>query len=72
MKKESGNPKISVIISTYNAEAWLEKVLWGFNWQTYRDFEVVIADDGSGPATRQLIERIEPDVFYPIKHVWQL
>lgn len=71
VKKESGNPKISVIISTYNAEAWLEKVLWGFNWQTYRDFEVVIADDGSGPATRQLIERMEPEVFYPIKHVWQ-
>ncbi len=68
---DSEQPCISVIISTYNAEAWLEKVLWGFNCQTYRDFEVVIADDGSGPATRQLIERMESEVFYPIRHVWQ-
>lgn len=71
MEKDSGHPKISVIISTYNAEAWLEKVLWGFNCQTYRDFEVVIADDGSGPATRELLQRMQPLVFYPIKHVWQ-
>lgn len=71
MKKDSEQPKISVIVSTYNAEAWLEKVLWGFNCQTYRDFEVVIADDGSGPATRQLIERMRAEVFYPIEHVWQ-
>ncbi len=71
MKTDSAHPKISVIISTYNAEAWLEKVLWGFNCQTYRDFEVVIADDGSGPATRDLIDRMQEEVFYPIKHVWQ-
>ncbi len=38
-------PKISVIISTYNAEAWLEKVLWGYAQQTFKAFEVVIADD---------------------------
>ena len=71
MKKDSEQPRISVIISTYNSEAWLEKVLWGFNCQTYRDFEVVIADDGSGPKTRQLIERMRSEVFYPIQHVWQ-
>ena len=71
VKEDSEQPKISVIISTYNAEAWLEKVLWGFNCQTYRDFEVVIADDGSGPATRELIERMQSEVFFPIQHVWQ-
>ncbi|MDC6352539.1 glycosyltransferase family 2 protein [Zeaxanthinibacter sp. PT1] len=62
---------ISVIISTYNAEEWLEKVLWGFNCQTFRNFEVVIADDGSGPKTRELLERMKKEVFYPIIHVWQ-
>jgi glycosyltransferase involved in cell wall biosynthesis len=46
---------LSVIMSTYNAVAWLEKVLWGFAAQTYRDFELVIADDGSGPETRDLL-----------------
>ncbi|WP_372974213.1 glycosyltransferase family 2 protein [Muriicola sp.] len=64
-------PKISIVVSTYNSEAWLEKVLWGFQYQTFKDFEVVIADDGSGPATRKLLEEMEKEVSYPIIHVWQ-
>lgn len=63
--------KVSVIVSTYNSEKWLEKVLWGFNCQLFRDFEVVIADDGSGPATKDLIDRMREEVFYDIVHVWQ-
>ena len=39
--------KASVIFSTYNSTAWLEKVLWGFSKQTTKDFEILIADDGS-------------------------
>ena len=64
-------PKISIVISTYNSEAWLEKVLWGFEVQTFGEFEVVIADDGSGPATRKLLEEMQSRVTYPIIHVWQ-
>lgn len=64
-------PKISVIISTYNSEAWLRKVLWGFNCQNFKNFEVVIADDGSGPKTKELIDRMQEEVFYTIVHVWQ-
>ena len=62
---------ISVVLSTYNAVAWLEKVLWGFNAQTFRNFELVVADDGSGPETAALIEKMRSYVFYPIQHVWQ-
>lgn len=61
---------ISVIVSTYNSPEWLKKVLWGFNTQTYREFEVVIADDGSRQETRDMIEEISREVFYPIIHVW--
>ena len=64
-------PKISVVVSTYNSEAWLEKVLWGFNCQTFRDFEVIIADDGSGPDTRELLAQMTSEVFYSLIHVWQ-
>ena len=63
--------KISVIVSTYNAEEWLKKVLWGFNQQTFKNFEVVIADDGSKPATKELLNQMSKEVFYPIVHVWQ-
>lgn len=71
MGSDSEQPKISIIVSTYNSEDWLKKVLWGFNCQTFTNFEVVVADDGSGPATRQLLEQIKGEVFFKLKHVWQ-
>ena len=63
--------KASVIMSTYNAEEWLEKVIWGFSVQTEFDFEIIIADDGSTSKTKELIERLRPQVSMPIIHVWQ-
>ena len=63
--------RISVIFSTYEQPKWLEKVLWGFEAQTFRDFEVLIADDGSGPATREVIDRVRREVTYSIVHVFQ-
>lgn len=63
-------PDISLIISTYNAPEWLEKVLIGYNCQTFRDFEVIIADDGSGNETFDIIDKIKSKVSFPIHHVW--
>ena len=60
----------SIIISTYNSPDWLRKVLYGYNNQTYRHFEVVVADDGSDETTRQLLEAMKEEVFFPIVHVW--
>jgi len=60
----------SIIISTYNSPEWLAKVLYGYNNQTYRFFEIVIADDGSKQETLDLIETIKKEVFYPIVHTW--
>jgi glycosyltransferase involved in cell wall biosynthesis len=62
--------KVSVIISTYNSPAWLEKVLWGYECQTHKDFEVIIADDGSADPTLQLIERFKRESPLTIIHVW--
>lgn len=63
--------KLSVIISTYNSPEWLEKVLWGYSVQSHSDFEIIIADDGSAEATRQLIDRMRLETSLPITHVWQ-
>jgi glycosyltransferase involved in cell wall biosynthesis len=60
----------SVIISTYNSPNWLAKVLYGYNNQTYRQFEIIIADDGSNQETFDLIKNISAEVFYDIIHVW--
>ena len=35
---------ISIIISTYNSPDWLANVLYGYNTQTYRNFEVINPD----------------------------
>jgi glycosyltransferase involved in cell wall biosynthesis len=62
--------KTSVIISTYNQPEWLEKVLWSYEFQSFKNFEVIIADDGSTDETKQLIEHLRKEVSYPIQHVW--
>lgn len=61
----------SVIITTYNNPDWLEKVLWGFSCQTNSNFDVVIADDGSGNTTRDLIDDMRAKVPFAIQHLWQ-
>lgn len=63
--------KVSVIFTTYNSPDWLQKVLWGFFEQTYKDFEIVIADDGSRDETRELIDSMRAESPMPIKHIWQ-
>lgn len=62
--------KVSVIISTYNKEEWLKKVLTGFSVQTEQDFEIVIADDGSTPRTKELLNQFVGEFRHPIVHVW--
>lgn len=62
--------KATVIISTYNAEEWLEKVLVGYSVQTTKNFDVIIADDGSREATKQLIDRYKQDYPVKITHLW--
>ncbi|MEZ4853424.1 glycosyltransferase family 2 protein [Flavobacterium sp.] len=63
--------KVSIIITTYNQEEWLKKVLTGYSVQTEQDFEIVIADDGSTDATKKIIESFQNLFKNPIIHVWQ-
>ena len=62
--------RFSVVISTYNKPHFLERVLRGYSVQTRRDFQVVVADDGSGPETAALIERMRAETNLDILHVW--
>jgi len=61
--------KLSVIIPTYNRKEILKTTLLSLNDQTFKDFEVVIADDGSSDGTEQMAKNFKAS--YPIKHVWQ-
>ena len=68
MKKIEKPEKISVIISTFNHPAWLEKTLWGYCCQSRPADEIIIADDGSHDETRLMIESFSDKLL--IKHVW--
>jgi len=59
-----------VIISTYNSPLWLEKVLWGYEHQSDKAFEIIIADDGSSSQTLQLIEAFKKRKKLHISHIW--
>jgi glycosyltransferase involved in cell wall biosynthesis len=62
--------KLSIIISTYNSEEWLHKVLLGYTIQTENDFEIIVADDGSTNKTIAVIESFASKFKHPIIHVW--
>jgi glycosyltransferase involved in cell wall biosynthesis len=63
--------RVSVIVSTYNAPEWLSCCLWGYAAQTHRDFELIVADDGSSFETALVIQRLKRETHLPIRHVWQ-
>jgi glycosyltransferase involved in cell wall biosynthesis len=56
-------PKISVVIPCYNAHRFLGQTLAGLSTQTYRDFELIIVDDGStDPDTVAFLDSIDSEV----------
>jgi glycosyltransferase involved in cell wall biosynthesis len=64
-----GAALISVIVTTYDREDALDAALRALSRQTDRNFEIVIADDGSGPETQALIENWRTRLAVPLKHV---
>lgn len=62
--------KLSLIIATYNQRDALEKVLAGVALQSLQPDEILIADDGSGESTRELVESWRGRVSVPVRHLW--
>jgi glycosyltransferase involved in cell wall biosynthesis len=63
--------QISLIISTYEKPGALDQVLRGVQRQTEMPGEILVADDGSGTATRELIAQWQQKLPAPVRHVWQ-
>lgn len=61
---------ISVIVTTFNREDALDTVLRSLAAQRDGDFEVIVADDGSGPATAKLIDTWKAKIGHRLEHVW--
>jgi glycosyltransferase involved in cell wall biosynthesis len=65
------NPRASVIISTYNQPEWLQLVLYSYDVQTTKNFEIIIADDGSDERTKAVIERFSSETDINVIRIWQ-
>ena len=63
--------KASVILSFYNKIDYLKLVLAGFERQTFKNFEIIIADDGSNQDVVNQIEELTASCSYSVTHLWQ-
>ena len=64
-------PLASVIIAFYNRPDVLDLTLAGLNRQSEKNFEIIIADDGSGDKVADYILRLSKRSEIPMKHLWQ-
>jgi glycosyltransferase involved in cell wall biosynthesis len=51
-------PRISCLLPVYNGEEFLEEAIGSILGQTFRDFELVVVDDGSRDTTPAILERL--------------
>ena len=55
-------PKVSVIIPAYNSETYIAETLGSALAQTYKNYEVIVVDDGSRDETLRVARSFEPQV----------
>jgi glycosyltransferase involved in cell wall biosynthesis len=64
------SPSLSLVIAVYERAEVLELVLASLLDQTHRSFEVIIADDGSGPGVARVVAAWQARLRQPLRHVW--
>lgn len=63
--------KATVVAAFYNRLDYLKLVLAGFERQTEKNFELIIADDGSNEAVVNEVKKTISQYSFPINHIWQ-
>ena len=63
--------QVSLIVTTYNWPEALGLTLASVARQSVPPQEVIVADDGSGPATAAVVADWQRRAPFPIQHVWQ-
>lgn len=60
--------KVTIIITVYNEEKYIEKCLNSLKKQTFNNWEIIIVDDGSKDNTKNLIKKLK---FKNLKYLYQ-
>ena len=60
-----------LVVTTYQRPDALGSVLDAVATQSRPPDELIVADDGSGPATAEVIARHSAQAAYPVRHEWQ-
>lgn len=55
MKNDTNQPKVSIMLCVYNAQAFISESINSIFQQSFQDYEVVIVDDGSNDETMNII-----------------
>jgi len=53
------NPRVTVVTTVYNGEAYAERAIPTILGQTFEDFEFILIDDGSEDRTLELLREVE-------------
>jgi len=64
-------PRATVIAAFYNKIDYLRLVLAGFERQSEKDFELIVADDGSKQEIVKELESLSKKISFPLIHIWQ-
>jgi glycosyltransferase involved in cell wall biosynthesis len=64
-------PNATVIAAFYNKIDYLRLVLAGFERQSEKDFEFIVADDGSKQEIVKELEFLSKGISFPLIHIWQ-
>ena len=60
-----------LVVTTHERPDALERVLAAVAAQTRPPDELVVADDGSGPGTAEVVARYSATARHPVRHAWQ-
>ena len=70
-KQSHASPRISVVAALYNKPRELLLCLEGYRLQSFQDFELILADDGSMPEVDEICRNFAREVSFPITYLWQ-
>ena len=63
-------PQLSLVVAVYNKPENLRFVFAALQRQSFKQFEVIIADDGSGKEIADVVNEAKRASQFPVRHLW--